>query len=165
LLRLPRRLPRMTEKDVSTEERFATPRVEEVLKELPAEHPEAAYRRGYVDGWAGATETMRVLMFEDGLGSRAAHDACWSHWRNTLFEWYDRSSGEAEPNSLAVAYRRGYRDGWAEGTEAIWDLISVRGLRRQAGYDVCREHWQGELCEWAQGDYTKMVIPPRLRPE
>ena len=153
----------MTEKDFGIDERFATPSVYDVLQELPARQPEAAYRRGYVDGWAGAIDAMGGLMFQDGLSSREAHDACWSHWRNTLFEWYDRSSRETKAESLAPAYRRGYRDGWAEGTDAMWDLISVGGVSRQASYDACRGHWRGELCAWAQGDHTKMVLPPALQ--
>ena len=152
----------MMNRDLSLGGRFATPSVHEVLEELPEKHPEAAYRRGYVDGWVGAIDAMRELMFQDGLGSRAAHDACWNHWRNTLFEWYDRSAKEAQTESPAAAYRRGYRDGWAEGTDAMWDLISVRGVGRQASYDACRQHWQEEMCVGAQGDYTRMVRPPRL---
>ena len=155
----------MVKKDLSADKRFATPSVYDVLKELPAKHPEAAYRRAYMDGWAGAIDAMRKLMLEDGLSSRAAHDACWSHWRNTLFEWYDRSSREAEPESLAAAYRRGYRDGWAEGTDAMRDMIPAKGMTRQASYDACREHWRGELSEWAQGDFGKMVPPPAIKRE
>ena len=154
----------MTEKrDPSTDERFAAPSVYDALKELPARHPEAAYRRGYADGWAGAIDAMRELTFQDGLSSQAAHDACWSHWRHALFEWYDQSSKETRPERVAAAYRRGYRDGWAEGTDAIWDLIFARGMSRQASYDACREHWRDELCQWARGDYTKMVVPPSLQ--
>ena len=155
----------MTKKDLSMEERFATPSVCDVLKELPARHPEPAYRRGYADGWAGAIDAMRELMFEDGFGSREAHDACWNHWRSSLFEWYDRSLRDAGVESLAAAYRRGYRDGWAEGTDAMWDLISVGGVGRQPSYEACRQHWQEELCAWAQADHTKMVPPPGLKRE
>lgn len=143
-------------------EPFATPSVYDVLKELPARHPEAAYRRGYADGWAGAIDAMRKLMLQDGLSSRAAYDACWSHWRSALFEWYDRSSRDPRSQNVGAAYRRGYRDGWAEGTDGIWNLIFANGMRREASYDACREHWQNELCEWAQGDYTQMVLPPAL---
>jgi len=152
----------MERRDPSVEGRFTMPDVCDALEKLPASHPEAAYRRGYADGWAGAIDAMRMLMFQDGLSSRAAHDACWNHWRNALFEWYDQSSKEAKPEGMGAAYRRGYRDGWAEGTDAMWDLIFASGKGRHVSYGVCRDHWRDQLCEWAQGDYTKMVVPPVL---
>jgi len=155
----------MAKKDLSAADRFAVPNVYDLVEELVEKPPEAAYRRGYGDGWLGAIDAMRGLMFEDGLSSREAHDACWNHWRNALFEWYDRTSRKIKPESPAAAYRRGYRDGWAEGTEAMWDLIFTRGLRRHEGYAACQEHWRVELCEWAQGDPTKMVLPPVLQRE
>ena len=153
----------MARRDSCTDERFPAPSVDEALKDLAPKHPEAAYRRGYVGGWTGAIDAMHELMFGDGLSSQAARDACWNHWRDALFEWYDRSAKDSESDEPGLAYRRGYRDGWAEGTDAMGDLISAKGMKRQAAYDTCRDHQKVELCEWERGDHTKMVPPPKLQ--
>ena len=133
--------------------------------------PERAYRCGYAEGWADGMNRLRELMLNDMLGRQAAYDACWSYWHRELFEWYDgfRQALTADnpltapdPEQPEVSHRRGYRDGWIEAIDAMWDLMFANKMTREPAYARCREHWEKVLCAWRDGDCSQMVIPPPL---
>ncbi len=133
--------------------------------------PERAYRCGYVDGWAGGMNRLHEMMLSDRLSRQAAYDACWSYWHRELFEWYDgfRQALTADnpltppqPERPRVSHRRGYRDGWIEALDAMWDLMFVNNTTREPAYARCCEHLDEALRAWRDGDCSQMVIPPSL---
>lgn len=134
-------------------------------------NPERAYRYGYVDGWTDGMTRFRELMLDDRMSRQAAYDACWSHWHRELFEWYDgfRQALTAdspltptEPEQPHVSRRRGYRDGWIEALDAMWDLMFSNNMTREPAHARCREHLEAALRPWRDGDCSQMVVPPPL---
>jgi len=84
------------------------------LPDLPPEEMrEEEYRRGYVDGWAAATEEMWTQMFGKGLSRAEAYDACFDHWETELFDWRedggscDREEDWGEEGRLPNVVRMG----------------------------------------------------------
>ena len=135
------------------------------------DNPESAYRRGYVDGWVNGMDRFHGMMLDDRLSRQAAYDACWSYWQRELFEWYDgfREALTAdnpltptEPERPQVSRRRGYRDGWIEALDAMWDLMFANNMTREPAYARCRQHLEDELLPWRDGDCSQLVIPPPL---
>lgn len=59
----------------------------DAYKEREPESAEAAYRRGYCDGWIQAVEAMHDLMFDRRLSRQAAYEQAWDHWQGALAKW------------------------------------------------------------------------------
>jgi hypothetical protein len=69
---------------------------------------------------------------------------------------------DAESSLAEEAYRGGYRDGWIQAAETMYDLMSDRQLPLQAAYDACRNHWVMTLLPWRLGDCSRVVSPPAM---
>ena len=67
----------------------------------------------------------------------------------------------APPESPESAYRRGYRDGYYRGFDDHDDLLYA-GVSKKNAYNRCWKFWGRELCDWARGDCSKLVLPPGL---
>jgi hypothetical protein len=67
---------------------------------------------------------------------------------------------DAESGLAEEAYRRGYRDGWIQAAETMYDLMSDRQLPLQAAYDACWNHWMMTLLPWRLGGHDRSVLPP-----
>jgi len=147
------------------------PTVGDTAAPATSSEPEHAYRHGYCQGWEAGIGRLRNLMFDDMLSRQAAYDACWSYWHRELFEWYDgfrhaltseHPLTAPEPEAPNVSRRRGYRDGWIEGIDAMWDLMFAHGMTREPAHARCREHLEQALNPWRDGDCGTMVIPPPM---
>lgn len=63
-------------------------------------------------------------------------------------------------------YRRGYRDGWVQAIDAMFDLIQDKDLPASSArkvyqaYHRCWVHGERALWEWALGDCSKVEWPP-----
>jgi hypothetical protein len=69
---------------------------------------------------------------------------------------------DAESGMVEEAYRRGYRDGWIQAAETMYDLMSDRQLPLQAAHDTCWNHWMTTLLPWRLGDRSQMISPPAM---
>ncbi len=54
------------------------------------ESAEAAYRRGYRDGFLAACDTLHGLMFKERRSRLAAYEEAWAFAQDELTEWTER---------------------------------------------------------------------------
>lgn len=69
-------------------------------------------------------------------------------------DFWDREDVEAN-------YRAGYRDGFYAGFDSHDELLNA-GASKRGAYSRCWDFWQRKLADWATGDCSKTVLPPRL---